>query len=161
MAKRLAETGADGLVLFNRFYEPDFDIEARSVNVTRVSLSSSEDIVVPLRWVALLYGKTEADLALTGGVHTCEDVLKSIMAGASVTMMASELLQNGLGSVDDILRALGLWLKEHSLTSLEEIRGILSVQNRRTETASTERSGYINTIRSLRPEGGPEDHFLS
>lgn len=98
MAKRLVETGANGLVLFNRFYQPDLDLENLAV-VPNLVLSSSTEMRLPLRWIAILYGRIQADLALTSGVHSVTDVLKGIAAGASVTMVASELLRNGVGGL--------------------------------------------------------------
>jgi dihydroorotate dehydrogenase (fumarate) len=161
VAAQFVEVGANGLTLFNRYYEPDFDIETRSVNANHLALSGSEDIRLPLRWIALLYGQVNADFALTGGVHTHEDVVKTLMAGANVAMMASELLQNGLERFDEILSSLKHWLETHGFSSVEEVRGILSEKRRLTEPSLTERSGYINTIRSLRPEGSSADHFVS
>ncbi len=96
MARQLSETGADGLVLFNRFYQPDLDIENLEV-VPHLLLSTSAELRLPMRWIAILYGRVKADLALTTGIHTAEDVLKGLMSGASVTMLASELLRNGVG----------------------------------------------------------------
>ena len=101
-ARRLVEAGADGLVLFNRFYQPDFDLEELEV-VPNLVLSTSTELRLPLRWIAILYGRVQADLALTSGVHTAEDVLKAMMAGAKVAMIASELLQNGIGRIPAIL----------------------------------------------------------
>ena len=95
-ARQCAEAGANGLVLFNRFYQPDLDIETLEV-VPNLVLSTSAELRLPLRWIAILYGRIHADLALTSGVHTSQDVIKAIMAGASVTMLASELLANGMG----------------------------------------------------------------
>jgi dihydroorotate dehydrogenase (fumarate) len=161
MARQLVEAGANGLVLFNRYYAPDFDIETRSVNVTHLTLSGPEDILVPLRWVALLYGKLNTDIALTGGIHTHTDVLKAVMAGANVAMLASELLQNGVERFTEILSGLTRWLEAHDFASIDEARGILSAQQRHSEPASTERSGYINTIRSIQPEGTGSDRFIS
>ena len=94
MARRLVEAGANGLVLFNRFYQPDFDLETLEV-VPNLVLSTSQELRLPLRWIAILYGKVQADLALTSGVHTAEDVLKAMMAGASVAMITSALLKQG------------------------------------------------------------------
>ena len=95
MAMRLSKAGADGLVVFNRFYQPDFDLERLEV-VPNLTLSSAWELRLPLRWVSILYGKVPVDFAITSGVHTYEDVLKAVMAGANVTMMASELLRNGV-----------------------------------------------------------------
>ncbi len=95
MAKRLEAAGADGLVLFNRFYQPDFDLEALEV-VPNLILSNSHELLLRLHWIAVIYGNVKADLALTGGVHTATDVVKAMMAGAKVAMMTSALLKRGI-----------------------------------------------------------------
>src|SRR5438045_6442376 len=100
MSKRLVDEGASGLVFFNRFYQPDFDLENLEV-APRLVLSNSNELRLPLRWVAILYGRLLADLAITSGVHTSEDVLKGVMAGATITMMAFELLENGSGRIKE------------------------------------------------------------
>lgn len=102
VCKKLANAGADGLVLFNRFYQPDFDLDDLDV-VHTLHLSNSTELNLPLRWISILYGKVKADLALTSGVHTAQDVIKAMMAGAQVTMLASELLANGYKRVPEIL----------------------------------------------------------
>ena len=112
MAQRMTMAGADALVLFNRFYQPDFDLDRQEVN-PHLLLSTSDELLLPLRWVAILYGRIPADFAITSGVHTHEDVLKGLMAGAKVTMMASELLHNGIQRIADIHRELILWMEEH------------------------------------------------
>ena len=109
MAMRLTTAGAKGLVLFNRFYQPDFDLENLEV-VPNLILSSSQDLRLPLRWIAILYSHVQADLALTSGIHAAEDVLKATMAGASVTMMTSELLQKGIDRVPVILADIEKWM---------------------------------------------------
>ena len=109
MAKRLVEEGANGLVLFNRFYQPDIDLETLEV-VPRLVLSNSTELRLPLRWVAILYGRLMADLAITTGIHTSQDVLKALMAGAKVTMMASELLQNGIRRINVVLDEVESWM---------------------------------------------------
>ncbi len=150
MAYRLAEAGADALVLFNRFYQPDFDLENLEV-VPHLVLSNSHDLRLPLRWVAILYGRVAVDLAITSGVHTYEDVLKGLMAGAKVTMMASELLQNGLGRIDEILRGMLIWLEEHEYESVAQMQGSMSQQNI-TEPAAFERANYMRVLQSWRPD---------
>jgi dihydroorotate dehydrogenase (fumarate) len=114
MASRLADQGVDGLVLFNRFYQPDFDLEHLEVT-PRLVLSNSDDLRLPLRWVAILYGRLKADLAITSGIHTSNDVIKGLMAGAKVTMMASELLQNGVRRIGQVLNELVSWLKDREI----------------------------------------------
>src|SRR5688572_29420209 len=113
MANRLVAQGADGLVLFNRFYQPDFDLENLEVT-PRLVLSNSNELRLPLRWVAILFGRLKADLAITSGIHTSQDVIKGLMAGAKVTMMASELLQNGLRRIPQVLTEIVSWLEERS-----------------------------------------------
>jgi len=109
MAKRLVDQGANGLVFFNRFYQPDFDLEKLEV-APRLVLSNSHELRLPLRWVAILYGRLLVDFAITTGVHKSEDVLKGLMAGAKVTMMASELLQNGVRRIKEVLREIEIWI---------------------------------------------------
>lgn len=149
MAERLVEAGASGLVLFNRFYQPDLDIESRC-SVTHLALSTSDDLRLPLRWIGILYGTVSCDLALTGGVHTHEDVLKAMLAGANVTMLASELLENGVSRVGEIERAMTQWMERHGPDSVARMRG-LAHQFSSSEPAAYERAGYAKTILSLNP----------
>lgn len=150
MARRLVEAGADGLVLFNRFYQPDFDIENLEV-VPHLLLSTSSELRLPLRWIAILYGRVETDLALTTGVHTVEDVLKGLMAGAQVTMLASELLRNGIGRLNDILVDLERWLVEYEYESVNQLLGSLSQENC-SEPAAFERANYMRVLSSFAPD---------
>jgi len=150
MAKQLDKAGASGLVLFNRFYQPDLDIENLEV-LPHLVLSTSSELRIPLRWIAILYGRTEADLALTTGVHTAEDVLKGLMAGASVTMMASELLRNGVGRISEILFDLERWLEEYEYDSVNQMQGSLSQINC-AEPAAFERANYMRTLSSFAPD---------
>lgn len=149
MASRFADHGADGLVLFNRFYQPDFDLEKSEV-VPRLVLSTSDDLRLPLRWVAILHGQLTADLAITSGIHTSQDVLKGLMAGAKVTMMASELLQNGLRRIGQVLNEVVTWLKEHEYESAMQMIGAMS-QKHCGEPAAFERANYMKTLDSFRP----------
>jgi len=149
MAKRLVEEGANGLVLFNRFYQPDLDLETLQV-APRLVLSNSNELRLPLRWVAILYGRLLADLAITTGVHTSEDVLKSLMAGAKVTMMASELLQNGLRRVKEILGEIENWMDEREYASVVQMIGSMSQQHC-AEPAAFERANYMKTLDSYQP----------
>src|SRR5205814_314444 len=128
MALRLYEGGADGLVLFNRFYQPDFDLEALEV-VPSLKLSSSDDLRLPLRWIAILYGRIAADLALTGGVHTAQDALKAMMAGAKVAMLASELIAYGADRLSVILADMHAWMVEHEYESIMQMQGSMSQQS--------------------------------
>lgn len=149
MANRLVEEGANGLVLFNRFYQPDLDLETLQV-APRLVLSNSNELRLPLRWVAILYGRLLADLAITTGVHTAEDVLKSLMAGAKVTMMASELLQNGLRRVKEILGEIENWMDTREYESVAQMIGSMSQQHC-TEPAAFERANYMKTLDSYQP----------
>jgi dihydroorotate dehydrogenase (fumarate) len=146
MAKRLSEAGANGLVLFNRFYQPDFDLDNLAV-VPNLVLSTSDELRLPLRWVSILYGKVNADLALTTGVHTATDVIKSMMAGAKVTMLASELLKNGYERVPDILATLQAWMEENEYKSIQQMQGSLSHQKVK-EPAALERANYMQVLNS-------------
>jgi dihydroorotate dehydrogenase (fumarate) len=149
MASCLSAQGADGLVLFNRFYQPDFDLENLEV-ATRLVLSNSNELRLPLRWVAILYGRVQADLAITSGVHTSEDVIKGLMAGARVTMMASELLQNGIRRIGQVLNELVTWLNEHEYESVTQMIGAMS-QKHCSEPAAFERANYMKMLQSYRP----------
>lgn len=149
MAKRLVDEGANGLVLFNRFYQPDIDLESLEV-VPRLVLSNSSELRLPLRWVAILYGRLLADLAITTGIHTSEDVLKALMAGAKVTMMASELLQNGIRRINVILDEMRRWMDEHEYESVAQMIGSMSQQHC-AEPAAFERANYMKTLASYRP----------
>lgn len=147
-ASRMVAAGAKGLVLFNRFYQPDFDLDNLEI-VHSLVLSNSDELRLPLRWVSILYGKIDADLAITTGVHTATDVLKSMMAGARVTMLASELLKNGYDRVPDILATMQSWMAEHEYTSIEQMQGSMSQQSVK-EPAAFERANYMKVLGSYR-----------
>ena len=149
MARRFNEQGADGLVLFNRFYQPDFDLEHLELTPQLV-LSNSDDLRLSLRWVAILYGRLNVDFAITSGIHNSHDVLKGLMAGATVTMMASELLQKGMRRIGQVLNDLVLWLNEHEYESVIQLVGALS-QEKCAEPAAFERASYMKMLRSYRP----------
>jgi dihydroorotate dehydrogenase (fumarate) len=146
-AKRLADAGADGLVLFNRFYQPDFDLEELTV-VPNLILSTSDELRLPLRWIALLYGKIDVDFALTTGVHKATDVLKAMMAGAKVTMMASVLLKKGPGQAAKILNKLTEWMEENEYESIQQMQGSMSHQAV-AEPAAFERANYMKVLNSF------------
>jgi dihydroorotate dehydrogenase (fumarate) len=146
MANQLAQNGADGLVLFNRFYQPDLDPEQLEV-VPDLVLSSSVELRLPLRWIAILYGRVQADLALTTGVHVVEDVLKAMMAGANITMLASELMKNGVHRISELLVDLENWLTEHEYESIQQMQGSLSQINC-AEPAAFERANYMRILNS-------------
>lgn len=145
-AQRLKEAGANGLVLFNRFYQPDFDLDNLEV-VHSLQLSNSSELNLPLRWISLLYGRIAADFALTSGVHTAQDVIKAMMAGANVAMLASELLANGYTRIGDMLGNLQAWMEEHEYTSIQQMRGAMSQQAVR-EPAALERANYMKVLSS-------------
>ncbi len=150
MASKLAAAGASALVLFNRFYQPDLDIEALEVTPHLV-LSTSDELRLPLRWLAILSGRVDVDLAITSGVHTYEDVLKSVMAGANVTMMASELLHNGIDRITEITGEVERWLIEHEYESLKQMQGSMS-QRHVAEPSAFERANYMKVLQSWRPD---------
>ena len=145
-ARRLAEAGASGLVLFNRFYQPDFDLEELEV-VPNLVLSNSHELRLPLRWIAILYGRVQADFALTSGVHTSNDIVKAMMAGASVAMTTSELLHNGVQRAEDLLKGFQTWLEEHEYESVEQMKGSMS-QQAVAEPAAFERANYMKVLSS-------------
>lgn len=149
IAQRFAQWGADALVLFNRFYQPDFDLEKLEV-VPRLVLSGSHELRLPLTWVAILHGRIPVDFAITTGIHTYEDVLKALMAGAKVTMMASELLQNGIGRIGQVLGQMRNWMEVHEYHSVTQMIGSMSQQHV-TEPAAFERANYMKMLDSYRP----------
>ena len=151
VAKRFVEAGANGLVLFNRFYQPDLDLDTLEV-VPNLELSTSAEVRLPLRWIALLSGRIPADFALTSGVHTARDVLKAVMAGASVAMMTSVLLSNGINHLASILANMQLWMEEHEYSSIVQMRGSMS-QRAVAEPAAFERANYLKALNSF-------DHYL-
>ncbi|NOH04477.1 MAG: dihydroorotate dehydrogenase-like protein [Chloroflexi bacterium] len=148
-AKRIVDAGANGLVLFNRFYQPDFDLDELDI-VHNLDLSTSADLRLPLRWISILYGKIKADFALTSGVHSSLDVLKAMMAGAKVAMTASELLWAGsYKRVTEILTHIQTWMKEHEYESIEQMQGSMSQKNVK-EPAAFERANYMKVLSSWR-----------
>ncbi|MEW6286666.1 MAG: dihydroorotate dehydrogenase-like protein [Chloroflexota bacterium] len=147
-AKRLVEAGADGLVLFNRFYQPDFDLDELEIRHS-LDLSTSAELRLPLRWISILHGKVRADLALTSGVHTHQDVLKAMMAGAKVAMMASNLLHNGEQVVGRMLTELEAWMQEREYESIRQMQGSMS-QKSVKEPAAFERANYMKVLGSFR-----------
>ncbi len=147
-AKQLADVGADGLVLFNRFYQPDFDLEALEV-VPNLELSTSSELRLPLRWIALLYGNINVDFALTSGVHTGIDIVKGVMAGASVTMTTSALLRNGISHATLMLAELQTWMEEHEYESVQQMKGSMS-ERAIGEPAGLRRSNYMKELSSYK-----------
>ncbi|MDP9233771.1 MAG: dihydroorotate dehydrogenase-like protein, partial [Actinomycetota bacterium] len=150
MANMLVRAGADGLVLFNRFYQPDLDLESRQV-VPRLMLSSSDELRLPLRWIAILFRRVDASLAATTGVHTAEDALKVLFAGANVAMMTSALLLHGPQHVATVEAGMVEWLEMHDYGSIREIRGSMS-QKAVADPAQFERSNYMKMLTSYSSE---------
>ena len=155
LATQLVKAGTRGLVLFNRFYQPDFDIENLNV-APHITLSTSSELLLRLHWVAILYGNVRADLAITGGVHTAEDALKGVMSGASVTMLASALLSHGIDYLRTIHSGIYRWMVDHEYKSIRQMRGSLS-RIAVPDPSPFERGNYIRTLSSytLRQPAAP------
>ena len=149
MAKRLCEAGANGLVLFNRFYEPDIDIENLEVQPSLI-LSHHSDMLLPLNWIALLHDRVPASLAATTGINKAEDVIKMLMAGADVTMLVATLLRHGIGHLKTIEEELITWLQEHEYESLDVLRGSMSQRNS-PNPSEFERVQYMRAVQSYHP----------
>ncbi|MCX6017565.1 MAG: dihydroorotate dehydrogenase-like protein [Chloroflexi bacterium] len=154
MAQRLAVAGAAGLVLFNRFYQPDIDLDLLEVS-HRLRLSTSDELRMPLRWVSIMHGRVPCDLAVTGGVHTHEDVLKALLAGANVAFMASALLHHGPGHIANTAAALREWLEEHEYDSVAQMIGSMSQRNVRNPDAYV-RANYMRMLDSWKSTALPE-----
>jgi len=150
MARRLDETGANALVLFNRFYQPDIDLEALEVR-PNVLLSTPQSLRLPLRWIAILFGRIKADLAATSGIHSGEEVVKMLMAGANVTMMASAVLRHGIEHIRYVEKGLRVWMAEHEYESVKQMQGSMSQINCPDESAF-ERAQYMRAVTTLPPE---------
>ncbi|MCC7366385.1 MAG: dihydroorotate dehydrogenase-like protein [Dehalococcoidia bacterium] len=146
MARKLALAGADGLVLFNRFVQPDIDLETLTVTPT-VRLSTSAELSLPLRWLAILRRQASISLAATSGVHTTADVLKVLLAGGDIAMMASALLQHGPEHVGTVVAGLRAWMDEHGYSSVDQLKGSLAQQSIPDPTAY-ERSQYMQALSS-------------
>ena len=146
MARRLDLAGANALVLFNRFYQPDFDLQTLEV-YPHLVLSNSNELLLRLHWVAILFGRVHADLAITGGVHTAIDVIKSMMAGARIAMMTSCLLRHGLNYAGQLESDLVEWMEEQEYSSIEQMQGSMSYKNVPDPTAF-ERANYMRVLSS-------------
>lgn len=146
MARRLDQAGADALVMFNRFYQPDFDLENLEV-VPSLILSGSYELLVRLTWVAIVYGHIRADLAITGGVHTALDVLKAMMVGARVAMMTSALLTHGIGHLNTVRADLLTWMEQHEYESIRQMQGSMSHRSV-ANPAAFERANYMKVLSS-------------
>jgi dihydroorotate dehydrogenase (fumarate) len=150
-AKRLDQIGTDGLVLFNRFYQPDIDLEELEIK-PNVLLSSPHELRLPLTWIGILYGRIRANLAATSGVHRPEDVIKLLMVGADVTMLCSALLRNGVGHLRHVEEGVQQWMEEHEYESVQQLQGSMS-HLRCPEPAAFERAQYMRAVKGL-------DHVL-
>ncbi len=144
VATLLDRAGADALVMFNRFYQPDLDIEELKA-VRHLHLSSSEEMLLPLRWIAILYGHLDASMALTTGIHTVEDVVKAIMAGADVANVCSVLLKEGIGKLGELTGGLAEWMDEHEYDSIPQMRGVLS-HEKSPNPSAFERANYVQIV---------------
>jgi dihydroorotate dehydrogenase (fumarate) len=147
MARGIVDAGADGLVLFNRFYQPDIDLETLRVGPNLV-LSTSDDMRLPLRWIAILHHRVRASLALTTGVHTSQDVAKALLGGADVAMATSSLLLHGPGHVRVLLRGLAEWMEEAGYTGVNQMKGSVS-QDATADPAAFERANYVDILSSF------------
>jgi len=147
-ANRLINAGANGLVLFNRYLEPAFDIDSFQVEPC-LELSRSHELRLPLRWIAILSDKLEASLAATSGIHTAEDALRAILAGADAAMLASCLLEKGVQHLETILQGMNSWLDEHDRTSIAGIRGLMN-RNSEIDPLQFERASYVEALSSFR-----------
>jgi dihydroorotate dehydrogenase (fumarate) len=149
MAKRLDNAGADGLVMFNRFYQPDFDLDEMEVR-PNVILSSPQALRLPLRWIAILYGAIKADMAATSGIHAGTDVVKMLLAGATVTMMTSALLSRGIEHLRTVEQDLRAWMMEKEYSSVSQMRGAMSQRNT-ADPAAFERAQYMRALTTYDP----------
>ena len=149
LAKRLDAERADGLVLFNRFYQPDIDLEELEVK-PNVLLSTPQALRLPLTWIGMLYGRVRASLAATSGIHTAEDVLKMLMVGADVTMLCSALFRKGPFYLRKVEKELLIWMEEHEYESVKQMRGSMS-QLRCADPSAFERAQYMRAIKSYQP----------
>lgn len=149
MARCLAAAGAEALVLFNRFYQPDIDLETLTIG-PHILLSTPQDLRLPLRWIAILYGQVQADLAATSGIHEAQDVLKMLMAGASVTMMCSALLQHGIAHLRAVEDGVRRWMDEHEYVSVRQMQGSMSQQHC-VDASAFERAHYMQALNTYRP----------
>jgi dihydroorotate dehydrogenase (fumarate) len=147
MAHRLVAAGADGLVLFNRFMQPDIDLDTLRVDPA-LHLSTSDELALPLRWIAVLRDRIHASLACTTGIHTAEDALKALLVGADVTMMASALLHEGPQHVAVVLSGIEAWLTEHDYASVDQMRGSMSLRNVPNPVAFA-RANYARLVTSF------------
>jgi len=149
IAAQLDSAGAGGLVLFNRFYQPDIDLENLVVR-PNVILSTPQALRLPMRWIAILYGRIKADLAATSGIHTAQDVIKMLLAGASVTMLCSVLMRHGIERLRVIEEGLRQWMEEHEYDSVQQMRGSMSQRNC-ANPSEFERAQYMRALQTFKP----------
>jgi dihydroorotate dehydrogenase (fumarate) len=147
MAKRLDDAGADGLVLFNRFYQPDIDLDELEIR-PNVLLSTPQALRLPLTWIGILFGRLKASLAATSGVHDPQDVIKLLMVGADVTMLCSSLLRNGINQLRHLERGILEWMEQHEYESVKQMRGSMS-QSHCPDPSAFERAQYMRAVKSL------------
>ena len=152
MARRLEQAGADGLVMFNRFYQPDIDLETLQVTPS-LQLSTPTELLLSIRWIALLYGRLNMSFAATGGVHTHEDVIKAMLAGANVAQMCSTLLQNGPDKLTEVLDNFTHWLEEREYQSAAQLIGSVS-QKHTDKPTDFERANYMRVLDNFTPPSG-------
>jgi dihydroorotate dehydrogenase (fumarate) len=150
MANQLDAAGANGLVLFNRFYQPDIDLEDLAVK-PKILLSTPQAMRLPLTWIGILHGRVKADLAATSGIHTPEDALKMLMAGAKVTMLCSALLRHGIDHIRTIQQGMVKWMEEHEYESIQQMIGSMS-QIKCDDPAAFERAQYMRALTSYKGE---------
>jgi dihydroorotate dehydrogenase (fumarate) len=148
MASLLDAEGADALVLFNRFYQPDIDIETLEVT-PNLQLSTPVEMRLPMRWIAILYGHLDCSMALTSGIHHFDDVIKAIMVGADVANVCSALLKNGIGTIDELLQGVNTWMEEHEYESVAQMKGSMSHKSV-AEPAAFERANYMKVLNSYK-----------
>lgn len=148
VASMLDAEGADGLVLFNRFYQPDIDIERLEVT-PNLQLSTPVEMRLPMRWIAILYGRVDCSMALTSGIHSAEDVVKAVMVGADVANVCSVLLKGGVGKIDELLQGLAVWMEEHEYESVQQMKGSMSHKSV-SEPAAFERANYMKVLNSYK-----------
>jgi dihydroorotate dehydrogenase (fumarate) len=147
MAKRLDEAGADALVLFNRFYQPDINLDELEIQ-PNVLLSTPQALRLPLTWIGILYGRIRANLAATSGVHGHEDVIKLLMVGADVTMLCSALLRNGIDHLEKVEAGVLEWMEKHEYESVQQMKGSMS-QIRCPNPSAFERAQYMKAVKSI------------
>jgi len=146
MAKRFDEVGADALVLFNRFYQPDIDLDNLEV-MPNIMLSTSHSMRLPLRWIAILYGRINANIGATRGIHEGTDAIKMLMVGADVTMVCSELLRNGIKRISGIISEMNKWMEDNEYESVEQMKGSMSYKSV-AEPAAYSRANYMKVLKS-------------